>query len=606
MVPRCQAGSCHRQQSSGWTRRGYRCERRDHTVLPPLQSESEQHHHRQVDTVRRVLAVMAMTSIVVGLTTTTEPSDAAVEPLEAESQVDVLSSPDTVIVAHVSGANPRWPTASIATSAAGTASVSTFPGFPQTELAISYEMGSSLRTPLTLVAPLDQPFTTGRFSLTANYPDPSKIGISASPFCAIPGSSITINSVTQAGTEVTSLSADLHLACVDLPDVYVSVRYNTPFDAALLVPSVSAIDFGDLYVGTLRATVPVTNLGDTASGVEALIADPANAYRLGPGSCSGVLEPLATCSLTIEFVGADLPNRGFRADLLISAVDNPGTSTIEITGIDYTFHRPAPGVSGYWILQADGSLTALGDATDFDSPPIDGRAVQIAPTPSGKGAVVLDETGQAHALGDAPSLRGLTDADRSQLSVDERPITIAMTPSGWGYWIFTTHGRAFAFGDAPVLNDLRSVQLNGEIIDSAVSADGDGVFMIGSDGGVFALGGARFAGSIPQVLPGVTLDAPIVGIVADPDGAGYWLVAADGGVFAFDAPYRGSLPAVLGPGVTPNSPVNGMVPFGNGYLLVAGDGGVFNFSDQPFDGSIAGGELTSPVIAIASFAGAVR
>ena len=594
------------EQSSGGMGRGYRCERRDHTVLPPLQSESEQHHHRQVDTVRRVLAVIAITSIVVGLTTTTEPSEATIQPREMKTQVEALSSPDTVIVAHVSGANPRWPAANIATSAAGRATVSTFPGFPQTELAISYEMGSSSRTPLTLVAPLGQPFATGRFSLTGVYPDPTKIGISASPFCAAPGASITINSVTQSGTQVTSLSADLYLVCDDLPEVYLSVRYNTPFDAALIVPMVGAIEFGDMYVATLRATIPVTNFGDRASGVEALVADPADAYRLVPGSCPGVLEPLATCSLVIEFVGADLPYRNFAASLFIRSVDNPGSSTIEITGIDYTFHPPAPGVSGYWILQADGSLTALGDATDFDPPPIDGRALQIAPTPSGKGAVVLDETGQTHALGDAPSLRGLSAADRSQLSADERPITIAMTPSGWGYWIFTTHGRAFPFGDAPALNDLRSVQLNGEIIDSAVSADGRGVFMIGSDGGVFALGGARFAGSIPQVLPAVTLDAPIVGIVADPDGAGYWLVASDGGVFAFDAPYRGSLPAVLGPGAAPNSPVNGMVPFGNGYLLVAGDGGVFNFSDQPFDGSIAGGELSSPVIAIASFAGADR
>ncbi|MCB0992952.1 MAG: hypothetical protein KDB16_18385, partial [Acidimicrobiales bacterium] len=116
-----------------------------------------------------------------------------------------------------------------------------------------------------------------------------------------------------------------------------------------------------------------------------------------------------------------------------------------------------------------------------------------------------------------------------------------------------------------------------------------------------ALGGARFAGSVPQVLPGVTLDQPIVGIVPDPDGDGYWLVAADGGVFGFSAPFRGSLPGVLAPGAQLVSPVNGMVPFGNGYLLVAGDGGVFNFSGQPFDGSIGGSVLESPVVSITSF-----
>ena len=82
-------------------------------------------------------------------------------------------------------------------------------------------------------------------------------------------------------------------------------------------------------------------------------------------------------------------------------------------------------------------------------------------------------------------------------------------------------------------------------------------------------------------------------IVPDPDGEGYWLVASDGGVFAFKAPFRGST------GNTKlNKPMTGMVPFGNGYLMVAEDGGVFDFSDQPFSGSKGADPPASPVVSI--------
>ncbi|HVW33254.1 MAG TPA: hypothetical protein VHL53_11995, partial [Acidimicrobiia bacterium] len=78
-----------------------------------------------------------------------------------------------------------------------------------------------------------------------------------------------------------------------------------------------------------------------------------------------------------------------------------------------------------------------------------------------------------------------------------------------------------------------------------------------------------------------------------PDGDGYWLVASDGGVFAFNAPFRGSMG-----GRTLNAPVTGMVPFGNGYLMVATDGGAFDFSDQPFSGSLAG-RSHAPIVSVA-------
>jgi len=63
----------------------------------------------------------------------------------------------------------------------------------------------------------------------------------------------------------------------------------------------------------------------------------------------------------------------------------------------------------------------------------------------------------------------------------------------------------------------------------ATTPDGDGYWIVASDGGVFAYGSAGFYGS----LGGVTLNAPVVGITACPDGRGYWLLGQDGGVFAY-------------------------------------------------------------------------
>ena len=115
--------------------------------------------------------------------------------------------------------------------------------------------------------------------------------------------------------------------------------------------------------------------------------------------------------------------------------------------------------------------------------------------------------------------------------------------------------------------------------------------MVASDGGIFAFGDARFAGSTGAV----PLDAPVQSVVPDPDGVGYWLVAADGGVFAFDAGFRGSLG-----GVRLNRPVTGMVAYGNGYLMVGEDGGIFSFSDLAFAGSLGAAPPASPVAAVAS------
>jgi hypothetical protein len=85
-------------------------------------------------------------------------------------------------------------------------------------------------------------------------------------------------------------------------------------------------------------------------------------------------------------------------------------------------------------------------------------------------------------------------------------------------------------------------------------------------------------------------------LVPDADGDGYWLVASDGGIFAFNAHFRGSMG-----GTRLNQPVTGMVRYGNGYLMVAEDGGIFNFSDRPFAGSLGDRPPVHPVTGVAAF-----
>jgi hypothetical protein len=62
-----------------------------------------------------------------------------------------------------------------------------------------------------------------------------------------------------------------------------------------------------------------------------------------------------------------------------------------------------------------------------------------------------------------------------------------------------------------------------------MAAAPSGYWLVASDGGVFAFGGAPFLGS----TGGQLLTAPVTGVATTWPGDGYWLAAADGKVFAF-------------------------------------------------------------------------
>ena len=171
-------------------------------------------------------------------------------------------------------------------------------------------------------------------------------------------------------------------------------------------------------------------------------------------------------------------------------------------------------------------------------------------------------------------------------------VGIASAPSG--AWLATANGGVFAICGASFFGSMGGARLNAAVSGIAATPDGNGYWEVGADGGVYAFGDAGFYGSMGSR----PLNLPIVGIAASPDGRGYWLVASDGGVFAFgDAGFSGSMG-----GRSLNAPMVGIAanPTGSGYWTVAGDGGVFAFGGAPYLGSPEGRIFDTSVVGIAS------
>jgi hypothetical protein len=173
-------------------------------------------------------------------------------------------------------------------------------------------------------------------------------------------------------------------------------------------------------------------------------------------------------------------------------------------------------------------------------------------------------------------------------------VGMAPTPDGQGYWMVGSDGGIFTFGDAGFFGSEGGMHLNKPIVGMAPTADGKGYWLVASDGGIFTFGDAGFFGS----EGGMHLNQPIVGMAATHSGGGYWLVASDGGIFTFgDGNFYGSQG-----GMPLNKPIVGMAatPGGGGYWLVASDGGIFTFGDGNFHGSQGGMPLNKPIVGMAA------
>jgi hypothetical protein len=171
------------------------------------------------------------------------------------------------------------------------------------------------------------------------------------------------------------------------------------------------------------------------------------------------------------------------------------------------------------------------------------------------------------------------------------PAAAASVPSG--YWMVASDGGIFAYGGAGFFGSTGAIRLNMPIVGMAATPSGQGYWLVASDGGIFSFGDAGFFGSTGAMK----LNRPIVGMAATRSGRGYWLVASDGGIFAFgDASFHGSTGDIK-----LNKPISGMTPSasGQGYRMVASDGGIFSFGDAAFYGSAGGTALAKPIAGMA-------
>jgi len=186
-----------------------------------------------------------------------------------------------------------------------------------------------------------------------------------------------------------------------------------------------------------------------------------------------------------------------------------------------------------------------------------------------RNAWVADSTGHVFGESDLSGPPANNFGDASGIPLNKPIVGMTPTSDGNGYWLVASDGGIFTYGDANFYGSAGSIQLNQPIVGMSVTADGAGYTLVATDGGVFNYGDSQFYGS----LGSLRLNSPIEGIVNTPDGGGYWMVAADGGVFAFgDAPFLGSAG-----GQHLASPIAGMFASGGGYTLVAQDGTLYPF-----------------------------
>ncbi|HYA44397.1 MAG TPA: hypothetical protein VED59_02245 [Acidimicrobiales bacterium] len=227
---------------------------------------------------------------------------------------------------------------------------------------------------------------------------------------------------------------------------------------------------------------------------------------------------------------------------------------------------------GYWLVQADGNVTAFGDAHSYGSL-VPGRVSPAAPivaisrTYTNGGYWLVSSGGRVHPFGDAKDYGSLP----PNLAAAAPVTSMAVTPDGRGYWLLAADGQIFNFGDATSMGmpnsylapydaivarpaggyivtaaDYAAVfvypggalasggpgnELAATLAGTADTPTGNGAWQAGSDGGIITWGDAKLHGSVPS--ESAALSAPITGVAGEPDGLGYWLLGGDGTVFGF-------------------------------------------------------------------------
>jgi len=363
----------------------------------------------------------------------------------------------------------------------------------------------------------------------------------------------------------------------------------------------SVIVHGNAGSGCSASSFPTLSFGLGTTGPVEFIVVPVASD--GSWTATFVIPPFVGGAATRGGYGADV-TRGtwqFQGPTCNGLLAPAPSTLFQVTGTSSA--RPAsrfvgmaatPDGKGYWLAQAGGGVSSYGDARFFGSLPSGpgGRSVTpaapisgIATTHDGAGYWLVGQDGGVYAFGDAGFYGSLASkAIRSSGVV----VGITSTPDGRGYWLVGADGGVFNFGDAafhgsPKLSAVAIVTL-------VATHDGRGYLTMPANGDAPLTNGDATLPSDRRPGP-MTLDALISGGAITADGHGFWEVGTDGGVFGFgDARFHGSLPAL---GAAPAAPIVGMAATadGGGYWLLGADGGVFTFGDAGFHGSAASSAL---------------
>jgi hypothetical protein len=421
------------------------------------------------------------------------------------------------------------------------------------------------------------------------------------------------DSLIQTGTEeVTSGGTTSYNAWYELiPAGPVDVGNVEPGD-------VMQAAIAEVSPGIWSISLEDTTSQQSASGEVSYSSPGASAEWIeeAPSTDSGQLVPLANFgSVQFSNIGTTDSDPGIVTQTAVDMVDsdkNVVASPSPLVNNSFTVtddsSAPAPVATtthGYWLVGSDGGIFTFGSAPFYGS----------------TGDLVL-----------------------------QRPVVgMTLTADRRGYWLVASDGGVFTFGDAGFFNSIPGLgiapagsagtgrKLNAPIVGMVPSANGDGYFMVASDGGVFAFGDAEFQGSCPGI--GGCSGAAVT-VMPDAGGGGYWLVTATGHVYAFGnaatfgQPGPQSTPVTsavrtpdgggywilfangvidgFGDAANYGDPVNetgGLNPAaaifstadGAGYWVSAATGAVYAYGDAPNDGGTTGTHLNGSIIAGAGF-----
>lgn len=313
------------------------------------------------------------------------------------------------------------------------------------------------------------------------------------------------------------------------------------------------------------------------------------AWIPNPGDRAYVQDLTSGRSVSIELGDTPTQLLDFTNDgqlLLIERGDDPSSSVgelVDLGTLDRITVGPANLAQGVG-LDAFGTALLWGDQANINSrlfvESIE-RACDVATGwRSGDDELMVCADGNARGIFDGIAVGSpswITDTTTAGVLVSPP------TDDAPGAFHVVTSGGELTDSLDRTLPDAAGPNLAAPIVDAIGDATGFDYWLIGSDGGVFAVPqGSGYFGSAGDIA----LREPIVAGMVTPSRQGYWLVASDGGVFSFgDAGFFGSTGAIdLVSPIVAGVPT----PSGQGYWLVASDGGVFAFGDAPFLGSGVG------------------